>query len=563
MERKIGIFCIVMIALWLIVGCTGTPIGSGGGVNSSSSSSISLPNTTPETVTMGDGTWYNSICYSGYRLGEGPGVAYPTELEILEDLQILTNNGNWKYIRMYDNSPHAENTLKAIKDYNLPIKVYMGVAVGYPVHTPISSGGIYSNSCYASDSNEITNFLRLYSLYSDEMVAVSVGNEIEVDWSDHQVPGALLVSYIQWIKSQVSIPVGMDDDFGWWSKASWYNNYGSYDAILAAVDFVGAHIYPLKVQVINGTDTGLRLAGALANTITSYNSVKSAVGNKYVVIGEAGWATGGTFSQTYTGQANEYYQKTYYNQLITWAKQYGILTFWFEAFDEAWKGTDIEGYWGLFMDYGGTNRVAKYAMYDLYPSLVDPSHVPTTDTAAPVDPSATNANSPITDSNYVVYSESVTGTNAAGIWNAWNSTVAISDDTSTFGEGTSSKKYTVTSTGNSQGWFGGAFEISTANYVNLTQFASGHLNFMINTTLNLFSLGFQIKPSGTSDEFITLTNGNFGFQNDGNWHAVSIPISILGPGANLSKVNAVFAIKGGVAAAGASINVDNIYWSKN
>jgi hypothetical protein len=56
----------------------------------------------------------NAICYSGYRQGQSPveGI-FPSYEEIMEDLLILAKN--WKLLRLYDCSPHAELVLKATR----------------------------------------------------------------------------------------------------------------------------------------------------------------------------------------------------------------------------------------------------------------------------------------------------------------------------------------------------------------------------------------------------------------------------------------------------------------
>ena len=51
-------------------------------------------------------------------------------------------------------------------------------------------------------------------------------------------------------------------------------------------------------------------------------------------------------------KVNEVYQKQYYQQLMDWAEQEQVLVYFFEAFDESWKGScdplEPEKHWGLY-----------------------------------------------------------------------------------------------------------------------------------------------------------------------------------------------------------------------
>ena len=63
----------------------------------------------------------------------------------------------------------------------------------------------------------------------------------------------------------------------------------------------------------------------------------------------------------------------YYHDLYAWAGKMNITTFFFEAFDEDWKGElndplGAEKHWGLFT----VDRKAKLVMHDLY---ADPAPV--------------------------------------------------------------------------------------------------------------------------------------------------------------------------------------------
>jgi len=69
-----------------------------------------------------------------------------------------------------------------------------------------------------------------------------------------------------------------------------------------------------------------------------------------IVITEAGWPS---VSSEFSEQANEDNQEQYYRELMLWVKKMNLTTFWFEAFDEDWKGNPdnpmgAEKHWGLY-----------------------------------------------------------------------------------------------------------------------------------------------------------------------------------------------------------------------
>jgi exo-beta-1,3-glucanase (GH17 family) len=89
--------------------------------------------------------------------------------------------------------------------------------------------------------------------------------------------------------------------------------------------------------------------------------------DKPVVITEAGWATNSNGRGIHPENSSQDLQQIYYEDLMTWTRAEGILTFVFEAFDEEWKGSsdplEPEKHWGLFT----TDRRPKKVMQALYP----------------------------------------------------------------------------------------------------------------------------------------------------------------------------------------------------
>ena len=60
----------------------------------------------------------NAICYSGYRRGQSPDTqVFPSLDEIREDLHLLQKN--WRYLRLYDCTLHAERVLQVITEDRL------------------------------------------------------------------------------------------------------------------------------------------------------------------------------------------------------------------------------------------------------------------------------------------------------------------------------------------------------------------------------------------------------------------------------------------------------------
>ena len=81
-----------------------------------------------------------------------------------------------------------------------------------------------------------------------------------------------------------------------------------------------------------------------------------------VIIREAGWATNTNGRGIEPHNVNETFQEQYYQELMEWAEREQVLVYFFEAFDENWKGSDDplepEKHWGLFK----ADRTPKLAL---------------------------------------------------------------------------------------------------------------------------------------------------------------------------------------------------------
>jgi len=279
----------------------------------------------------------NAICYSGYRAGQSPRTEKaPTHPQVLEDLKILERN--WKLIRLYGSDRNAQDVLKTIRRKKMGLKAMLGIWLeGGPGHE-------------RENAKQVAEGIRLANAYKDIVVAVSVGNEILVQWSDHRLTEEKAIEYVEQVKKAVSCPVTVDDDVLYWQQP---------EAKLAnLVDFISMHTYPMWAH--EDIDT------AMPTTIERYETVRKAHPGKTIVIGEAGWATYTVGEKHAPRAGDETKQRRYYSELTAWAKANGVTVFWFEAFDESWKGSGTEGHWGLFSE----GRKAKLAMQALYPDLM-------------------------------------------------------------------------------------------------------------------------------------------------------------------------------------------------
>jgi exo-beta-1,3-glucanase (GH17 family) len=91
---------------------------------------------------------------------------------------------------------------------------------------------------------------------------------------------------------------------------------------------------------------------ALAYTIENYQGVANTYPDKQIVITEAGWTTTSNGRGIDCWNASPELQAIYYQQLLAWSIEQQVTTFFFEAFDEPWKGSgddkEPEKHWGLF-----------------------------------------------------------------------------------------------------------------------------------------------------------------------------------------------------------------------
>ena len=281
-----------------------------------------------------------AICYSGYREGQSPDKqTYPSYEQILEDLLILKED--WKYLRLYDCTLHAERVLELIRKENLDFKVLLGAYI----HAELNNFGCPWGGVYAEEELErhkvlnqleVERLIALANRYSDVVVSLAVGNEATVEWTDHFISVEKLTEYVKLVKKQTLQPVTFCENY-----VPWHSKLASF---VNELDFISIHTYPVwEYKDIHS---------ALAYTQENYYGVQARYPDKPVVITEAGWATNSNGRGIHPENVNQELQAIYVKELLEWTEQEGILAFVFEAFDEPWKGSpeanEPEKHWGLY-----------------------------------------------------------------------------------------------------------------------------------------------------------------------------------------------------------------------
>ncbi len=290
------------------------------------------------------------LCYSGYRNGQSPELGIlPSYDEVKEDLLLLRDD--WRSLRLYASDAHSQTVLEVIRDEALNFTVMLGAYVTAEVDNPECPwGGVYSQQQLRENQRhndtEIAELIRLSNAFSDSVVCVSIGNEAAVSWTDHRVPIPRLIEFANRVRNQVTQPVTFCENY-----VPWQNELAPLAAVL---DIISIHSYP--VWEYKSIEEGLEF------TVENYQSVARAYPDHQVIITEAGWATASNGRGIEPQQVSEPAQRQYFEALMQWSARAQVLIYYFEAFDENWKGSahplEPEKHWGLYR----ADRTPKLAL---------------------------------------------------------------------------------------------------------------------------------------------------------------------------------------------------------
>ena len=300
----------------------------------------------------------NAICYSGYREGQSPETqTYPSIDQIRQDLLILQRH--WRYLRLYDCTPHAASVLQVIREDGLDFQVMLGAYLGPEVsNAGCPWGGTYGEqqlqqSVQRNDA-EIKRLIDLARGHEDIVFSLAVGNESTVDWTDHLVPVDQMIHYVRRVRQSVSQPVTFCENYVPWQF--------KLRELVHELDFLSLHTYPVWEYK--------HIDEALHYTKDNVASVARLYPGKSIVVSEAGWTTHSNGRGIQAHNASQELQAIYCQQLMYWARESGLMVFVFEAFDEPWKGSpdpmEPEKHWGLYT----VDRRPKRVVHTLFPDPV-------------------------------------------------------------------------------------------------------------------------------------------------------------------------------------------------
>jgi len=530
-----------------------------------------------------------AVSYSPFRTGNRD-TEIPKVDDVEQDLNLLVA-GNFRLIRLFDSSDKvAKLTLEVIKNKGLDIKVHLGAYVNsykYVYNPPVVE------SIKAANQAELDRLINLAADYKDIVLAVSVGNETMVSWSPVPIDPEDMAAYISYVRPKVTQPVTTDDNFVFYAEIP--------KRISDLIDFASIHTYTEidtkfpdspyfwdwrqeGVAVVGGDKTARATAmmnAAMVATRAQYQMVRDSLDRKGlrnvpIVIGETGWNAEDVNGLRFrTSPVN---QKMYFSRLETWRAEGRVGSgpsnvFYFEAFDEPWKGGDDK--WGLF----NVNRQARCVVQALSTTYTPEAGVSCADSnvnafVAPVP------NAAFGSTQFAVYSDAagITQATGYGVGGFSNGAAGYGDVGSTAAKYDGSVGMNVIRPATLDFGWGVLFYPQTPyQSVNLASYApSGKVNFWIKTDYpGKLEIGLSTDTvRGEAQEaYLQIASGSYGYVNDNSWHQVSIPLQAFlaaNPKLDFSMVLNPFVIADRYSYTGKpsgsnfqnSIYVDGIIWTQ-
>ena len=339
---------------------------------------------------------YLAMSYGGYRYTDHS--IEPTVEELKEDMKLLEAMGV-KLIRTYKLlKPQAANLVKVIsemkkEDPNFEMYVMLGAWVDCKNSFGTGNGVPEHNLENEENQAEIARAIALANQYPDIIKVIAVGNEAMVKWaaSYYVEPWIILkwVNHLQDLKKEGKLPndlwVTSSDNFASWGGGGSEYHVEDLNKLIKAVDFISMHTYPMhdthyqpefwqkpfaEKDMTDMEKVDESMLRSKNYAISQYENVKNYMKSlgvdKPIHIGETGWASfsDGHYGANGSKACDEYKEALYYKHMRDWTNEAGMSCFYFEGFDEPWKGGDNSGNSEKHFGLMTVDGKAKYVLWD-------------------------------------------------------------------------------------------------------------------------------------------------------------------------------------------------------
>ena len=148
------------------------------------------------------------------------------------------------------------------------------------------------------------------------------------------------------------------------------------------------------------------------------------------------------------------------------------------------------------------------------------------------------------------------------LWNAVKQNIITNADDNPAG-GNTYRHFVVAR--NVDTWFGWGVHSTPSTYKNMTGFENGHLKMWIRAK-NTDKVKIGVKHGFSTESWMNLEEGKYGYSADGKWHQVSVPLADFFPKIRFATVNVWYMMAQGIGAnpkPGAVYDITEMYWTKD
>lgn len=265
--------------------------------------------------------------------GQNPNYGYKmSEEQLRERMGTVVPYTNW--IRTFGSTHGLEKA--GLVAHELGLKAAIGCWLG-------------SNStAFEANEREISSLINIGKDGQADLLIIGSEVLLRNDLTEDQ-----LVAYINRVKQAVpGIPVGTADT---------YNELLAHPSVMKACDVIFPNYYPFWEKK--------NLSYAVCYINIWHQSIVAAAAGKPVIISESGWPSeGDPLGDAVPSPENAAY---FFLNFVSWARATNASYFYFEAFDEPWKGEGTVGsHWGLWFK----NCTLKPEMQDVFDNKTMPDN---------------------------------------------------------------------------------------------------------------------------------------------------------------------------------------------